>query len=260
MIRIINKILMTEFSKLLILIFLIFLSLEISARPIISGISSNKIKIDTKFTGQDILLFGSKDIFGDIFIVVRGPKKNYMVNKKGQILGVWINEDRLKFKDMYSYYATFGDYRVLRDSRLFSALEMSKENIKFNVPNYKNLSQKEEFKIEFTRNLTEDGLYNAKSGSIDFLDDNLFKVMLKFPKNISEGVYNVEIYLMEEGNLGAFQSIPIYVDKFGFSAKISNMASEKPLLYGLLAVLIAVCSSLVVNLIMSTYSSGKVNE
>jgi len=246
---------MTTLHRSLILLFLTCLSLEISAKSIISGISSSKIEIDTNFIGQEILLFGSKDVFGDIFIVVRGPKKDYMVSKKGQILGVWVNEDRLKLKDVYSYYTTFGDHRALRDSRLFSALEMSKKNIDFNIPDHKNASQKEEFKIEFTKNLTEQDLYMVNSDNIDFLDENLFKVMLKFPKNISEGVYNVEIYLMEEGNLGAFQLIPIYVNKVGFSAKVSNMALNKEFLYGFLAVLVAVSASLFVNFVMSLYSN-----
>jgi len=243
--------------KLLILLFLTFLSFEVSAKSIISGISSNKIEIDTNFTGEEILLFGSKDVFGDIFIIVRGTKKDYIVNKKGQILGIWINEKRLKFNNSYGYYSTFGDYRALRDSRLFSALEMSTKDIDFDISNHKNLSQKEEFKIEFIRNLTEQELYTENSNKIDFLDENLFKVMLKFPKNISEGIYNVEIYLMEDGNLGAFQSIPIYVDKVGFSAQVSEMAFNEPVLYGILAVLIAICASLFVNFVASIYSNGK---
>ncbi|MDA7704971.1 TIGR02186 family protein [Rickettsiales bacterium] len=243
--------------KLLILLSLTFISLEISARPIISGISSSNIEIDTNFSGEEILLFGSKDIFGDIFIIVRGPKKDYMVNKKGQILGVWINKERLKFIDSNSYYATFGDHRALRDSRLFSALEMSQKDIDFNILQPKEHSVKEEFKLEFIKNFTDNNLYMENSGEIDFLDENLFKVMLKFPKNISEGVYNVEIYLMEGGNLGAFQSIPIYVDKVGFSANISKMAREQPLRYGILAVLIAICASLTVNFIVSVSSGQK---
>lgn len=246
---------MKIFYQLSALLFLIFLSLEIFARPIISGISSNKIEIDTNFNGQEILLFGSKDIFGDIFIIVRGPKKDYMVNKKGQILGVWINKERLELPDSHSYYASFGDYRALHDSRLFSALEMSPENLKFNVTKNIDHLKKEEFKIEFMNNLIDDNLYMKDSGHIDFLDENLFKVMLKFPKNISEGVYNVEIYLMEDGNLGAFQSIPIDVDKVGFSANISKMARDKPFFYGVLAILIAISASFVVNFATSLASN-----
>ena len=246
---------MQIFYKLSALLFFTFLSLEISARPIISGISSNKIAIDTNFNGQEILLFGSKDIFGDIFIIVRGPKKDYMVNRKGQILGVWINKERVELLDSYSYYATFGDYRALRDSRLFSALEMSPKDLKFNIAENIDHLKKEEFKIEFMNNLMGDNLYMKDSGKINFLDENLFKVMLKFPKNISEGIYNVEIYLMEDGNLGAFQSIPIYVDKVGFSASISKMARYEPFYYGILAILIAISASLIVNFATSLASN-----
>ena len=49
--------------------------------------------------------------------------------------------------------------------------------------------------------------------------------------------------------------IPIYVNKVGFSAKVSNMALNKEFLYGFLAVLVAVSASLFVNFVMSLYSN-----
>ena len=52
------------------------------ANPIISGISSNEINIDTQFNGTKILLFGAKRDAGDIIIAVRGPKKDFIVTKK----------------------------------------------------------------------------------------------------------------------------------------------------------------------------------
>jgi hypothetical protein len=134
---------------------------------------------------------------------------------------------------------------------------MSQKNINFNIPEDYIKSKKEEFKIEFIKDLTKNELYMENSGEIDFLDENLFKVMLKFPKNISEGVYNVEIYLMEDGNLGGFQSIPIYVKKVGFSSNISKIAKEDPLIYGVIAVLIAVCASLFVNFLAAIFSTKK---
>ena len=131
---------------------------------------------------------------------------------------------------------------------------MSPRDLKFNISEGVDHLKKEEFKVEFMNNLIDDDLYMKDSGQIDFLDENLFKVMLRFPKNISEGIYNVEIYLMEDGNLGAFQSIPIYVDKVGFSANVSKMARDKSFFYGILAILIAISASLVVNFATSLAS------
>ena len=87
--------------------------------------------------------------------------------------------------------------------------------------------------------LEKEELYSIGANKIDFLDETLFKVMLNFPKNISRGIYTVEIYLINEDSLISFQSIPIYVNQVGLSAQISDYAHQQALLYGLAAVLIA---------------------
>ncbi|MDA0901875.1 MAG: TIGR02186 family protein [Proteobacteria bacterium] len=212
---------------------------QAGARPIISGISTNEINIDTKFTGAQILLFGAKDDSGDIAIVIRGPKKNYLINKKGKILGIWHNEERVKFKSSYSYYAFFSTNKKINE-KLLNNLEIGKENIDFNISGKIKHDQRDEFKVEFTKILEEKELYLTNSDRIEFLDESLFKVMLKFPKNISSGVYTVEIYLIDDGTLLDFQAIPIYVNQVGFSARMNNMAYQNSVLYAVLAILIAV--------------------
>ena len=54
--------------------------------PLISGISTNEINIDTKFKGAQILLFGAKGDAGNIVITVRGPKKIFSLPEKKKLL------------------------------------------------------------------------------------------------------------------------------------------------------------------------------
>jgi uncharacterized protein (TIGR02186 family) len=225
------------------------------ARPIISGISSGEINIDSKFTGAEILLFGAKGDAGNIIVAVRGPKKNYMLNKKGQVLGVWLNEKRIKFKDTYSYYSIFStnNYDLINDAKLFNNLEVGQDNIQFNLSGKIKPSEEQAFRREFLNKLEESHLYSFNPSKIEFLDETLFKVILQFPKNIASGIYTVEIYLIDEGNLSAFQSIPIFVNQVGFSAKIHDMAYNNSFLYGLLAVMIAVISGWSANFIFNKF-------
>ena len=85
--------------------------------------------------------------------------------------------------------------------------------------------------------------------SIEFLDEALFKAMLKFPKNISRGVYVVDIYLVDEDKLIAFQSIPINVNQVGLSAEINQFAYQHSVLYGIAAVLMAIVAGFFANFI-----------
>lgn len=234
----------------LILILLFFQTLKAEARAIVSGISTNEINIDTKFNGAEILLFGAKGDAGNIVIAVRGPKRNFLVTKKQKLLGIWYNGNRIEFKDSLSYYSLFSTFDDNRTTnQLLSQLELGADNIKFNVGKVTKSveKQKNDFQLQLINKLEKNRLYSAGANKIDFLDETLFKVILNFPKNVSQGVYTVEIYLINEDDLISFQSIPIYVNQVGFSAKISDYAHQQSLLYGILSVLIALTIGFITN-------------
>lgn len=212
------------------------------ARSIISGISTNEIDIDTKFNGTEILLFGAKGEAGNIVVAVRGPKKNFLVTKKERLLGIWYNGERVKFKDSLSYYSLFSTFSDDRTTnQLLSELELGTGNLKFiRSDNFKlTEEEKNDFQLQLVNKLEKGNLYTSGANKIEFLDESLFKVILKFPKNIARGVYTVEIYLVNEDDLVSFQSIPIYVNQVGISATISDQSYQQPVLYGLLSVIMA---------------------
>ncbi len=225
-------------KKIILILTLVtlFCSFETNASPIISGISTNEINIDTKFRGADILLFGAKGYSGNIVIAVRGPKKDFMITRKERSLGIWHNGERAKIKDLYSYYAIFSTFNEGSVSpELLKELELGKNNLDFDFSNSIDKSEKEEFEIQMLDKFEKSKLYPASS-KVDFLDETLFKVMLHFPKNIARGVYTVEIYLINDDSLTSFQSIPIYVNQVGISARILDFAYQEEFLYGLITV------------------------
>lgn len=248
-------------KKITILSFLISLFLVSSllgssanARPIISGISTNEINIDTKFQGAKILLFGAKGDAGNIVIAVRGPKKDFMVTRKEKLFGIWHNGQRQKFEDSYSYYSLFSTFNYSKSGlELIKNLELGKNNINFITPEGTIESKKEEFQIQLIETLEKSDLYTSDVRKIDFLDETLFKVMLDFPKNISRGVYTVEIYLINDDNLISFQSIPIYVTQVGLSARILDFAYQQSFLYGLLSIALALVVGWLANYLFSRF-------
>jgi uncharacterized protein (TIGR02186 family) len=244
------------FTASLLIILTLLSSGTANASPIISGISTNEINIDTKFNGANILLFGAKDDFGNIVIAVRGPKKNYLVTQKEKIFGIWHNGKRVKLKETYSYYSFFSTLRDTGSSaQLMSELELGKDNLQFYSSSDVSEEDKNEFQIKLVNSFEKDKLYLNSPNNIDFLDDTLFKVMLKFPKNIARGVYNVEIYLVNDNSLSSFQTIPIYVNQVGISAKVLDFAYEESFLYGLLSIAIALVVGWFANYLFAKFSS-----
>jgi uncharacterized protein (TIGR02186 family) len=211
------------------------------AVPLVSGISSNEINVDTEFKGAQILLFGAKSDAGNIVITVRGPRKDFIVSKKQQLLGIWYNGERISFKNSYSFYSlfsTFNNGQTIEEN--LSDFELGKNNIKFeSLPNLAP-AKINEFRIQLVELLENKNFFAKGTKKIDFLDETLFKVMIDFPKNILLGTYIVEIYLINNGTILSYQSIPIFVNQVGMSAKISEFAYNQAVLYGLLAVFIAI--------------------
>ena len=230
---------MIRFLLRFLFVITLFAACEAQASPIISGISTNEINIGTKFQGAKILLFGAKGDAGNIVITVRGPKKNFLITKKEKFLGIWHNGERVKIKDSYSYYSLFSTFNDANSSAdLLAFLELGKNNLKFNFSEEVAADKKNEFQIQLIEKFEKNNLYSITS-KIDFLDETLFKVMLNFPKNISRGIYTVEIYLINEDSLMSFQSIPIYVNQVGLSARILDFAYQESFLYGLITVMLA---------------------
>lgn len=242
--------------KKFLLIFALLFSTQSFASPVISGISTNEINIDHKFTGAQILLFGAKGDAGNIVITVRGPKKNFLVTHKQKLLGIWYNGERVKFKDSYSYYSLFSTFTEHEsiDSEL-SEMELGNDNLQFTSSSEVSDKKKDEFQLQLINQLEKNQLYSAGAKKIDFLDETLFKVMLNFPKNISRGTYTVEIYLIADGSLISFQSIPIYVNQVGMSARIFDFANQESFLYGLIAVAIALVFGWLANYLFARFFS-----
>ena len=243
--------------KIFLTIFFIAINYNCFASSVVSGISNNKIDIDSNFQGAEILLFGAKGDAGDIIIAVRGPKKSFLITHKEKTIGVWHNGKRIKIEDLYTYYALFSTFNNIDETnQMLENLELGRSNLIFKSSltdktssSPKNKILEEEFYNSLVENLEQNHLYSIDTNKIDFLDETLFKVMLKFPKNTPQGTYTVEIYLVRDDNLLSFQSIPIYVNQIGINAKISNFCYQQPLLYALFAIVIALLFGWVANIL-----------
>jgi hypothetical protein len=102
--------------------------------------------------------------------------------------------------------------------------------------------------------MEKQNLYSTSTDSIVFLDDTLFSIAINFPANILEGIYNIEIYLVENDTVISFQSIPVYVNKVGFNSSIAEFAKNQRVLYGLSSIIIAILVGFSINYIFNRFS------
>lgn len=231
---------MNRITALLTLL-LLLMPLPAATAPLVGDLSNYRIDIDSDFTGTRLFLFGTRNDNGDIVIVVRGPEKDYIVRKKEQIAGIWINHDRMKFFNVPDFY-TVASSKPLSDieqANVFRQLGIGLDNLL--VAPLSPLWQ-DKFKVfsaAFLQRQKERRLYRAEPVNIQFMAETLFKMVIEFPDNIPSGNYTAEIYLLNDGIVTGMQSIPIQVVKSGLDAFLSRYAHEHPILYGITAIVMA---------------------
>ncbi len=208
------------------------------ARPIIADLSLRTIEIDSGFNGIDMLLFGARNDAGDIVVVVRGPKRDYMVRKKERIGGIWVNRDHMEFEDTSSFYSIASSRPLdeIHNGQLLISLGIGQSNIL----SEESLSEEEEqFRNALFDFQTAKRLYATEVEKVSFIGDTLFRSVLHFPDNISRGTYTAEVYLIRNGELAAVQSTPVLSYKKGFDAYIYDLAYKHPAIYGISSILVA---------------------
>lgn len=226
------------------LISCIFLLLALPAhgKSLISDISDHLITIDTSFLGTDILLFGARNDAGDIVVVVRGPKRSYIVRKRERIAGIWVNRKQVSFDNIDSFYAIASSrpLSALKNEELLAQLNLGVSNLPFSVSANQQITVTiADFKDALLTERQQSNLYGRYRQDLPFMGEVLFKITLRFPENIPRGTYTAETYLINNGQLTAMQSTPIVVKKIGADAFISDAAYQHPALYGIAAIILA---------------------
>jgi hypothetical protein len=74
-------------------------------KPLMADLSTRHIDMHSGFTGIDVLLYGARNIKGDIIITLTGPTAQITLRKKEKIAGMWMNTRQIHAKNVPAFYA-----------------------------------------------------------------------------------------------------------------------------------------------------------
>ena len=216
--------------------------------------STSEVKVSSSFIGTDVMVFGTANDKDDIIVVITGPTETAIVRKKGRVSGIWINKEKLEFREIPGFYA-IASTRPL--SEITETDELKKQKIGIhNVITTASLNSKDEniktfksFKDALVRGQKTKGLYLDMPLTIDVVSKRLFKTTFHFPNNMTTGIYKVKVFSFQKKRLVSMVSKTISVEKIGIGADVFKFAKEQSALYGLLAILIAVLSGWIASVI-----------
>lgn len=209
-----------------------------AALPMVADFSSRSIEIHSRFTGTELMLFGARNEAGDIFIAVRGPAKDVVVRRKGRVAGMWVNRGAETFDNVPLYLALASSRPLdsLTTLPLMARLGIDSDYLSRPLPLD---PRRMDYGEALTYLLEQDRLYQPALLPVTFMGQTLFKAEIPFPDNLPGGTYTAEIYLVDGQEIVAMQVVPLEVFKTGLDAWLYDLAQRTPLIYGLMAVLLA---------------------
>ncbi len=225
--------------------------LSAGAEAIVAGLSQNRVSINANFDGSEILVFGA--VKRDtpvpegadplqVIITVSGPHKPVTVRRKEKRFGIWVNTDSAILDAAPSFYAvatTAPLSQILRpeeDDRYDVSIQHAVgEN---RLP--ENAAHAREFAEALIRIREREKLYQVLEGAVNLSQETLFDTAVRLPSNLTEGDYITRILLTRGGKVLNEYETRISVRKVGLERFLYNLAHEKPLIYGLFSLAIAI--------------------
>lgn len=224
-----------------------------------ADISTRSVSITSNFSGTEIVIFGAVDdsrqdtaeagIY-DVVVVVEGTHEPLVARRKSKVMGIWINTDSVKFSSVPSYYAIASTRpieevaaeNVLRDQQI--GLDQVPMVV---AESAKSLTDEElaEFRDAVIRIKKREGLFQRKPYGVAFIGKALFRTTIDLPANVPVGPLRTKVYLFRDGNLLADYEANVTMQRAGVEAFLHTFAFERPLLYGLFAVFLAVTAGLI---------------
>jgi uncharacterized protein (TIGR02186 family) len=101
-------------------------------------------------------------------------------------------------------------------------------------------SQIDAFRDALVRNKQRQHLYSSAPPPVSFLGPRLFRTTLSFPANVAPGIYQVQVFELEDGYVKDAQRSALVISKVGFEADVFDFAQQRAPLYGLLAIVMAI--------------------
>ena len=208
-------------------------------------ISEDNIKIETNFTGKEVIIFGILNDDQETIMTIKGPQKNAVIQKKERILGFWFNTKQITYNEIPSVFFIASSKNI---EDILPASTIIKEELSFNYLLENKTSQRnfisdvslDNWKDNFVRINKNKNLF--KKYNVEKIDNKLFQTRIFFPAKSIPGEYKVNVYQIQNNLILNNKEKIITLKKSGVGSQIYNFAHNNAAAYGLFAIIFAIMS------------------
>lgn len=238
--------------SLLLALLMFALPAQAAKEEVVLGLSHDRVAITADFDGSEILIFGAvkrETPIPDadqiqVVVTVSGPDSPVLVRRKEKKFGIWINADSVLVDSAPSFYAIATSaplIQVLTDTEDLRYRISISRAIR-SVGAAMHIKDAQNFADAVVRIRKAEHLYSVRENTVAVDQQTLFRTAIEMPSNLTEGTYTARIFLTRSGRVVSHYETSIDVRKVGLERFLFTMSRERPFLYGLMSLAIAIAA------------------
>jgi hypothetical protein len=217
------------------------------------------LEIGTFYAGGSVSISGEIPADQDVVVEIAGPVVNGQFDVKGRIGPFWMTRDKVELSGapgMYILLLPEGQDWHRKAVSLGLGLENLKKTLSIQSAT---LSPDDVFNM-FLELKKSKGFYVEQKDAVSYSPGQMgrrrFTVVYHFSRATAAGTYTIKASTIEKGRIRTETSRPFLVREVGFPKYVDDMATHHRLMYGILAVMIALFTGAVMGLLFKGGGGG----
>lgn len=222
--------------------------------PMLLKLAQTNIKISTFYNGTTLEVTGTLPADEDVVVQVSGPKKDVHLKEKGKVAGfLWMDKTDVSLENTPAVYMVYTPTGAPKAKFLNPDLGVGYKALVKDITISPESADKAYIFDEYVKLMEKSGVYAINEGTVKYGATNNgtkdFAVTLTIPSKMSAGAYKVAALAMKDGAVTSRVNEDLTLELSGLPAAISSLAYGRPLLFGFMAVFIAVGAGLLVGVL-----------
>ncbi len=248
-----NRIYMILQTAIVLAVFVLFSPVQAFALTV--DVTPGRIPITIGYHGTKLMIKGSGLNTQDIIVQIHSQLGEEHLKYKGKAGGIfWMKLGNIVFEDVPKVYLVYStkDIHEMLPPQICKELAIgydalrSRAKIKTNMKNF----ERDKWIVEFLKFMEEEQLYHEEDGVIKVdRAEHTFSVDIDWPFEAPPGEYFVEVFAVQNGQVVDKAQARIRVERVGLIKQLSHMAFEKPALYGIIAIVVAILAGFGVGMV-----------
>ena len=217
--------------------------------------TKQKIEVDTRFAGERIYFFGTiPDPEADIVVkLISKHNDPIKLTRKGKAVLFWMSTKQFEIRNVPYIYKIHSSKPLgeFLTPELVRAYKLDYDTLKHDmeirlIKGEPSPDDKEVMFEGYLKMKENENLYRIAENRIRITKGRLFEHYFTFPDKAKEGSYVIESYAIKDGQVIAESNDIVEVKKVGLMGWLYRTSQNSGLLYGIMAVVIAVGAGLLV--------------